>query len=384
MTRLSPLWMTLFFLCGGLFACGGGGDSTAPPTTGTLEINVSTTGVDFDADGFLLTMDGGAPQVIPANGILTLSSLPPGNHTLAVSGLAFNCDVAAAPTSASISLGNSTRVDVQASCTPYLRNAIVYISEQFVPPEVMVMRADGSRQQRLTSDSWAYASPVVSPDGQSIAVHSARNGGGIYLLDRFGNGVRTLVSRSNWDVDPAWSPDGTRIAFESGITGPVGFYTRIFIVNRDGSGLRQLTPETTDYTSDYGPSWSPDGTRLVFSRFGELTIINPDGFGLTSLGIPGAYPAWSPDGTQIAYDLRVDGIRAIYLADANGTNVRRITTPAEGDDMPRWSPDSRQLVFSRVEGGMFHLFKVNADGTAVTKLSTVAQHETWANWSPNF
>jgi Tol biopolymer transport system component len=313
-------------------------------------------------------------------------STGPGSHSLAISGLAFNCDVTAAPSSAMVTVGATTRVEVRASCKPYLRDAIIYTSEEFTLSEVMVMRPDGSRRERLTTDQVAYAAPVVSPDGQSIAVASHVGGSwnGIYLLDRFGKGRTKLVGRSTFDGTPAWSPDGTKLAFRSMRPSPVGDYSRIFVVNRDGSGLRQLTPETTEYTNDESASWSPDGTRLVFSRDGVLFVINADGTGLTSLGVSGQYPALSPDGTQVAYHTFVDGILTLFVASADGSNARRLTTPVEGDQMARWSPDGLQLVFQRSENRVLHLYTIGADGSGEVKLTTGTHHESWASWSPDF
>jgi Tol biopolymer transport system component len=368
-----------------LSACGGGGDSTAPPTTGTFEFNIVTSGVDIDADGFLLAFDGAFPGAIPGNG--TWSKLmSPGTHTLALSGLAFNCDATTTPTSADIELGKTTNVDVRVTCTPYLRGAIVYTSEQFGLPEVMVMRPDGSRAERLTSDQVAYSAPAVSPDGKAIAVASYVGGSwnGIYLLDRFGKGRTLLVSHSGAS-GPEWSPDGTKLAFTGTLSGPYGDYGRIFIVNRDGSGLRQLTPEVaaTDYQFDAGASWSPDGTRLVFSRNGVLFFINADGAGLVSSGVSGANPAWSPDGSQIAYGSINGGNDGIWAMNASLT-PRRLTTPVQADQWPRWSPDGLRLVFQRVENNVFHLYTIAGDGSRATRLGNVPQHEYGPNWSRNF
>lgn len=270
--------------------------------------------------------------------------------------------------------------------TGKLRNVIIFTSEQFGFGEVMVMRPDGSRRERLTTDQAVYAAPVVSPDGQSIAVASFLGGSwnGIYLLDRFGKGRTKLVGHSTFDGSPAWSPDGTKLAFRSELPGPFGSYGRIFVVNRDGTGLRQLTPEVaaTDYKYDDGPSWSPDGTRLVFSRTGALSLINADGTGLISTGVSGQDPAWSPDGTQIAY-ASMTGTDGLFAMDMSFSS-RRLTAPAHLDRMPRWSGDGHQLVFQRGDGAALQIYRVDGDGSGETKLSTVAQHESWPSWSRNF
>lgn len=270
--------------------------------------------------------------------------------------------------------------------TGKLRNVIIFTSEQFGFGEVMVMRPDGSRRERLTTDQAVYAAPVVSPDGQSIAVASFLGGSwnGIYLLDRFGKGRTKLVGHSTFDGSPAWSPDGTKLAFRSELPGPFGDYGRIFIVNRDGTGLRQLTPEVaaTDYKYDDAPSWSPDGTRLVFSRTGALSLINADGTGLISTGVSGQDPAWSPDGTQIAY-ASMTGTDGLFAMDMSFSS-RRLTAPAHLDRTPRWSGDGHQLVFQRGDGAALQIYRVDGDGSGETKLSTVAQHESWPSWSRNF
>lgn len=367
-------------LTAALAACGG--DSTAPPTTGTLEFNVVTTGVDIDADGFTLDVDGQS-RILPANGTESFSALP-GAHTLSIGGLAFNCDFTATPgSSTNVVLAKTTSVDVRADCTPYLRNAILYTSEDF-GGAIMAMRPDGSRRVQLTPNQSFYAAPAVSPDGQSIAVAYGGPWDAIYALDRFGKGLTKLIGGGNFDGTPAWSPDGTKLAFRRQVHGPYGDVGRIFVVNRDGTGLRQLTPESTNSNPyDGDPSWSPDGTRLLFSRSGEMYFINADGTGLTSTGVIGDSPSWSRDGTHIAYESINGGNDGIWVMDMSFT-PHQITTPPQEDQMPRWSPDGSQLVFARIEAGVSQIYRMNADGSGVTKLSTSTKSDTWPAWSPNF
>ena len=361
-----------------LLACGGGGsDSTAPQQT-TIEFHVTTTGVDLDADGFTVAVDG-QPLELSPNGTRSVNATP-GTHTLAVSGFDFNCDLTSAPATANAILGTSTRVDIQVSCTPYLRNAIVYISSEF-NGAVMAMRSDGSRRVQLTNMG-IYATPAVSPDGQTIAV-AYGSWDGIYVLDRFGKGRKQLIGGGTFDGEPAWSPDGTKLAFRRDIHTAAGDRSRIFIVNRDGSGLRQLTPESTDPNRnalDASPSWSPDGARVLFERSQDISIINVDGTGLVSTGANGNSPFWSPDGTHIAYQSFNAGNDGIWVMDMSFT-PHRLTPP--GDQTPRWSPDGSQLVFSRTEAGGSHIYKMQADGTGLTKLTTSTMSEYSPTWSPN-
>jgi len=281
--------------------------------------------------------------------------------------------------------GDTARAQVRVA-DRVLRNAIVYSTDEFgVEPEFAVVKPDGTRRRRLTTDQIGYRSPDISPDGRQIAF-AAPVSIFVIAVDVRGlteGGYREVFSGfEGGPASPAWSPEGTRIAFSAARQGPFSRAGRILIVNADGTGLRQVSPDDPDpslATSDDGPTWSPDGTRLIFTRNGVLHVINVDGTGLTPLPNEdgSSSPDWSPDGTRVAYASPAGGIR---IRNADGSNLVTVTTGE--DSHPRWSPDSRQLVFVRVVAGKSQLFIVNADGSGATQLSTGTGQEVDPSWSP--
>jgi TolB protein len=354
-----------------------------------VNVSVESTGHDLDTDGYTIALDGGETQTIPASGVTTLDHVAAGLHRIIVSGAESNCSFEDSSLAVTVVAGEPASAAIHALCRRReLRNVIVFSSEEFGFGELFSMNPDGSERERITMDQQAYASPAISPDGRHIAFTSGLTGTHeLYIMNADGTNTRLLSQRSPHEGGPAWSPDGTTIAFESEFEGPFGAYTRIFLINTDGTGLRQLTRDTADYSSDGSASWSPDGRQLVFDRMGQIYTINADGSGLTAISIssvtPLGEPAWSPDGTRIAFTGgSASSSYDIYVVDVDGSNLQRLTASTAQEGEASWSPDGTQLVFNRVVDGTAQIFRINADGTGEVKLSGSASNEDSPVWGP--
>jgi TolB protein len=162
--------------------------------------------------------------------------------------------------------------------------------------DIVVMNADGNDRKNLTNTPASEWVPVWSPDGQTIAFSSDRDGDSeIYLMNRDGSNVRQLTDNDGYDGTPRWSPDGTRIAFD---TDRDGGDWDIYIMNADGSNP---LPVTSNSTNDFAESWSPDGRWLVYlsdsDGDNEICIIGVDGLNPSRLTFNQAIelsPVWIP------------------------------------------------------------------------------------------
>ena len=266
--------------------------------------------------------------------------------------------------------------------------------------EIYVMNADGSDQINLTNNPADDQQPAWSPDGTRIAFVSYRDGEGeVYVMNADGTGLTNLSNDPAGDHAPVWSPDGSRIAFVSRRDGNA----EIYVVDADGTGATNLT---NNPVWDYGPTWSPDGSHIAFvsdrdyepplmpdGHPHEIYVMKADGSGQTRLTIRAVMsedPAWSPDGPQIAFVARMFGESKIYVMNADGTGQTRVLTStcdvshACGVGGPlSWSADGSRIAFTWYRDGNGEIYVMNADGTGLTNLTQNPAEDQEPTWSPD-
>lgn len=207
---------------------------------------------------------------------------------------------------------------------------------------------------------------------------------------------------------PAWSPDGNQVAFESDRGGNAD----IFIMNSDGSNVRQLTRDAfanlyfLRSPKDGSPSWSPDGNQIAFDsgRDNEMMnylnhdiyIMNVNGLNVHRLTISGddeAGPRWSPNGKLIAY-IREQYVSAqgfkenpnwdIYIMKPDGSQQVQLTNGPANELEPAWSPNSAKIAFTSDRNGKnIDIYVMNADGSDLTQLTSDSANEFGPAWSPD-
>ena len=210
--------------------------------------------------------------------------------------------------------------------------------------DVFVMNADGSDQVNLTNGSATDYFPSWSSDGSRIAFASGRAGGGVldvYMMDADGSNVTRLTDTPAHDGWPAWSPDGNRIAFTSLRDGNY----EIYMMNADGSNQVNITNNSDRL--DWDADWSPDGTRITWESSNldfeetDVYVMDADGgnvINLTNSPTGDVWPDWSHDGTRIAFTSDRDDNRDNYVMDADGSNLIRLTTNPGFDSWPSFRP----------------------------------------------
>jgi Tol biopolymer transport system component len=366
-------------------------------------------------------------------------------------------------------LTNDPEWDFDAAWSPDGKQ-IVFRSHRDGDEEIYVMNSDGSNQTNLSNNpgrgDW---SPVWSPDGKRIAFFSEREGkSGIWVrnMDRSnavpvgtpqgvndyptwspdskriawnctmgkmhpnrrgdfeicvvnadGSGLTQLTETEGDNKYPAWSPDGSQIAFVSKRDGwptlpgyePLGYDPEafgdeeIFIMNVDGTNQVNLTNNPRE--DDSFPAWSRGGHHLIYSRYGCLTVLD-----VAARSQPiqlskgncvgtdsGTFPDWfqpvkqASDGNASACEPAIsfmderNGQMDIFAVNRDGSGFRQLTNDSASELAMSWSPDGSQLAYQRSsdEDGSTELYLMNADGSGLTNITRNPGDDWSPAWSPD-
>ena len=238
------------------------------------------------------------------------------------------------------------------------------------------VNAAGGDRRPLTTEDAAFFTPAYSPDGTRVAFASDRDGNDeIYAMGAEGNAITRLTTTSDSESAPTWSPDGRRIAYER----DDGSDREIWVMNADGTGAVALTANIADEST---PAWSPDGTRIAFASTrasGQFDIWTMTAEGGSALQVSSDAadennPDWAPDGSRIVFE-RAD---TVVVVAPDGSGVSPLPLPA-GGQRPVFSPDGSRIAFD--EG--LEIFSATASGSDVQPLTSagsstlVAQGPTW-------
>src|SRR5688500_5409505 len=358
---------------------------TCGARAGTVRASAVTSGAEIDPDGYSLVVGSRVSSVVPSNGSLDMTGVPEGEHEVSLGGVADNGAVEAPhPRAVAVGYGQVALVRFVVSCVPSAGLRVTTTSSG------VDLDANGydirvSQYGRIVSSTRAATNGVVLIGALATGAYTVELRDMAANCDVVPTNAREATVMAGTitalAIDISCSVPG-RLAYVGGW----GTQSDLYLVNTNGTAVVRLT---TDGTADLDPAWSPDGARIAFAsaREGNLEIFVMDATGANPVRLTGGgindQPAWSPDGSKIAFVSRASGNPEIHVMNADGTGAIRLTTDIQRDGHPAWSPDGSKIAFDSDRGGTAGIWVMNADGSSPRRLTGAIVGDYHPAWSPD-
>ena len=295
--------------------------------------------------------------------------------------------VATAGATLASTAGADRGATAQVHAKPAQNGRIVFQANVGQFTQLFTIEPDGTGIKRIThvptgGDNFGAENPAWSPDGSTVAFDAAvPNGVNLFTVGATGGGVSQLpLAVGDFNGDPAYSPKGKRLSFDQDVGPSQPRVHGIFIANANGHHAHRVTtgiPTTEAFDTE--SQWAPDGTELAFTRVkngrkAAIFTVDVDGSHLKQLTrykLDAASPDWSPNGSMIAFNS--------YWDSPGGKAANIFTIPADGGHRtalthnrlhghafsfrPSWSPNGKRIVFTHANRRGVNLYKMGPNGS---------------------